>query len=246
MRFSAIYIDKQSNGYEIHKRAYIDRLKKLSRDANFIHLRRSRAQLSWLVHSRPNISVTESKLAQVTEDTFEHNHVNMFNNAVHYLLESRELSLRMHKLDGKTLHIRAYADASFATNNNMTPQLGYIVLLCDNLENACVLHYASYKSRRVARSVLGAENYAFAGAYDFVYSAKNDLEDLLDRSIPFEMYTDSKSLFDVMSKCSRTQGRGLMIDLQAVRDAYKSHEISNVGFIRGPENPADGMTKALK
>ena len=34
-----------------------------------------------------------------------------------------------------------------------------------------------------------------------------------------------------------------MIDLQAVRDAYTSHEISNVGFLRAPNNPADGMTK---
>ena len=38
----------------------------------------------------------------------------------------------------------------------------------------------------------------------------------------------------------------LMIDLQAVRDAYTSHEISNVGFIRGPNNPADGLTKRGK
>ncbi len=34
-----------------------------------------------------------------------------------------------------------------------------------------------------------------------------------------------------------------MIDLQAVRDAYAVHDISNVGFIRGPNNPADGLTK---
>ncbi len=37
-----------------------------------------------------------------------------------------------------------------------------------------------------------------------------------------------------------------MIDLQAVRDAYKRHEISNVGFIRSPNNPVDGMSKPSK
>ncbi len=57
---------------------------------------------------------------------------------------------------------------------------------------------------------------------------------------------DSKSLFDVITKCSQTQERRLMIDLPTVRDACKSHEISNVVFIQGPENPADGMAKALK
>ena len=60
------------------------------------------------------------------------------------------------------------------------------------------------------------------------------------------MYTDSKSLFDVITKCSQTQERRLIIDLQAVRDAYKTHETSNVGFIHGPNNPADGMIKPFK
>ena len=34
-----------------------------------------------------------------------------------------------------------------------------------------------------------------------------------------------------------------MIDLQAFREAYAVHDISNVGFIRGLNNPADGLTK---
>ncbi len=37
-----------------------------------------------------------------------------------------------------------------------------------------------------------------------------------------------------------------MIDLEAVRGACKTHEISNVGFIHGPNNPADGMTSPFK
>ena len=37
-----------------------------------------------------------------------------------------------------------------------------------------------------------------------------------------------------------------MIDLQAVRDAYAMHDISNVVFLRGMNNPADGLTKIGK
>ena len=57
------------------------------------------------------------------------------------------------------------------------------------------------------------------------------------------MFADSKILFDVITKCFQTQEKRLMIDLQAVRDAYLCQEISNIGFVRGPNNPADGMTK---
>ncbi len=81
----------------------------------------------------------------------------MFNKTIDYLLESRDLSLHMQKLDFESLHFRLYADASLATSLDHTSQLRYIVLLCDKLDNACVVHYTSYKSHRVARSVLGAE-----------------------------------------------------------------------------------------
>ncbi len=61
--------------------------------------------------------------------------------------------------------------------------------------------------------------------------------------VHLKMCTYSESLFDVITKCSQTQEKRLMIDLQAVRDAYQCLEISNIGFVRGPNNPADGMTK---
>ncbi len=60
------------------------------------------------------------------------------------------------------------------------------------------------------------------------------------------MYTDSRCLFDVINKCSQTQVRSLKIDLQAWRNLYKSYEISNVDFIRGPCNPTDGMIKPFR
>ena len=126
----------------------------------------------------------------------------MFNTAVDYLLESRDLSLHMRKLDTESLHILAYADGSLITNQEHTSQLGYIALLCEKRDGACVQYYASYKSRRTARSVLGAEMYAFADAYDFSNCAKGALERVLDRTVPLEIYRDSKSLFDVIIKCS--------------------------------------------
>ena len=55
------------------------------------------------------------------------------------------------------------------------PNWDYIVVLCDKYDNANILHYVSHKSRRVTRSVLGAETYAFADAFDFAYCAKKDL-----------------------------------------------------------------------
>lgn len=122
----------------------------------------------------------------------------------------------MRKLDPDSLHIPAYTDASFATNHVNSSQLGYIIPLCDKANNACVLDYASYKSHLLARSVLGAETYAFADAYNFRYYAKHDLQNFLRRRVSLSMFTDSKSLFDVITKCPQTQDYLLMIDLKAL------------------------------
>ena len=65
MRFSAVYIDRSDNGFNIHQGLYIDRLKPLRSDANFVLLLQYRAQLSWLIDSRPDVCVVASKLAEV-------------------------------------------------------------------------------------------------------------------------------------------------------------------------------------
>ncbi len=67
MRFSGVYIDLSDSGFNIHQRPYIDRLKPLQSDANFALLRQYRSQLLWIIHSRPDVCVVASKLAQVTE-----------------------------------------------------------------------------------------------------------------------------------------------------------------------------------
>ncbi len=88
-----------------------------------------------------------SKLAQLTEESFDMFHIKTLNSTVKYLNSSKNLTLRMRKLDLGILQIRVYSDASFATNRGHTSQLGYIIMLCYKDENACILYYA--KSNQV-------------------------------------------------------------------------------------------------
>ena len=55
----------------------------------------------------------------------------MFNIALNYSVESRGFSLQARNIDVDSLHNRAYDDASFAINQNLSSQFGYIVLLFD-------------------------------------------------------------------------------------------------------------------
>lgn len=65
--------------------------------------------------------------------------------------KSAAVVLKYSKLYKYSLNLRVYADASFATNDDLSSQLGYIVLLCDRFNCCHVMDYVSRKSRRIVR-----------------------------------------------------------------------------------------------
>lgn len=151
--------------------------------------------------------------------------------------------LRQTKLDADSLYLRVYTDSSFADNDVLSTQLGHIVLLCDASGRCNVIHYSSHKSRRVVRSVLGGEVYAFADEMDVGLTLKHDLEGIVGRPTGLRMFTDSKTFFDVITKNTTTTEKRLMIEIKAVRESYERMELSDVPWIRSENNPADALSK---
>lgn len=103
-----------------------------------------------------------------------------------------------------SLEIALFIDAGFATNNNMTSQLGFIMVLMDKDMNANIIHYGSVKSKRVTRSVLAAEIFAMVQGFDVSSTMCLALNDMFGNLIPFKIYTDSRSLFDCLTNINCT------------------------------------------
>jgi hypothetical protein len=61
---------------------------------------------------------------------------------------------------------------------------------------------------------------AFADGFDAAYSLKHDLQKNLKRSVDILIYTDSLSLFNIITKSSKMAEMRLMIDLVVVREEY--------------------------
>jgi hypothetical protein len=99
------------------------------------------------------------------------------------------------------------------------------------------------KTRRVTRSILAGELIAFAEAFDRSFVLKSDLEDMLNVKIPIRMYTDSQSLFDVISKGSMTAERRLQIDIALAREGFDRKWISDIALVASLDNLADALTK---
>ena len=230
-------------GIEIDQPQHISDIEPIPTGTTFREFRSIRAKLSWLSHTRPDRCCAINRAAQVTEANFSRNSLRELNNAIVHVLNTKEVKLTYPKLHEDSLHLRAYADASFATNYDMSSQLGYLILLCDMNDRCHVLAYKSRKSRRVVRSIMAGETYAFADALDFTLSVRHDLTTIYNRRIPISMFTDSKQLFDVITKATYPTERRLMIDVAAARECYTRFEISNIALVRGDDNPADALTK---
>jgi len=213
-------------------------------DVSFDKFRSVRAALSWLCHSRPDICCDVNRACQVTDKSFELRHVKALNKTIRRVRATMDFALKYRPLDMQSLHMRVYSDASFASNDDHSSQLGYIILLSDKDGTSHVLAYCSKKSKRVVRSIMAGEVFAFSAAFDHAFVIQHDLRRILKHPIGLKMFTDSKQLFDVITRASHTTEKRLMVEITAAREAYNRHEISTVGLVPGEVNPADGLTKS--
>ena len=193
--------------------------------------------------SQPEASFDLSFAAQITDP--QKDDIKALNKRLQWQLDNPERGLRFVKLDVRTLRLITFVDASFANNKDLSSQLGYVIVLADEANNANILHWSSTKCKRITRSVLGSETYALANGFDAAAAIKSTLTQLLHLTepLPLVVCTDSKSLYDCLVKLGTTQEKRLMIDLTCLRQAYERQEIAEVKWIDGNSNPADAMTK---
>jgi len=119
--------------------------------------------------------------------------------------------LSLKPLERASLHLRVFADAPLHSSNDMSSQLGYTVLLCDAEDECLVLTYSSRKARRIVRSIMAGEVYAFADAFDAAYIIKHYQELVYNQLLHLVMLTDSKQTFDVITRATNTTERRLII-----------------------------------
>ena len=241
--FAGVRVETTNEGIKLRQGTYAQLIKPLPKDCTFRDFRSCRQRMQWLVHTRPDIACAVNKSTQVTEASFDVRHIDAINSTIKHVQRTLSRGLTQRQLDADSLYLRVYADSSFADNDDLSTQLGCIALLCDATGKCNVIHFSSHKSRRIVRSVLGGEVYAFADGMDIGLTLKHDLENILGRPIGLQMCTDSKTLFDVVTKNTTTTEKRLMIDIKAVRESYERMELSDVAWIRSENNPADALTK---
>lgn len=112
------------------------------------------------------------------------------------------VSLRISALEKNSVRIIGYCDSSVANDAELSLQLSYICFLGDASDSIIPLLSKSYKSRRVIPSAITREVIAFGSLFYASSTLVSELELMFRKKFPLQLLTDSKSLFDVISKGS--------------------------------------------
>ena len=246
IKFNGQYLRRKGNMIILHQRQYIDRMPSHiieRRPESFASYRGEAAYVSTC--SRPDVTCAVNQLSQVKATEATESHFKRLDN-VFRRLKSDTYELQFGNVDLETAELHVFADASFACNKDFSSQLGYVVVIVDRDKNCSLIAWSSVKSKRVTRSVLAAELYSIAQAYDAGFAIRHCVSKLLQREVSLRVFTDSKTLFDsIVTLCSMTEKR-LLIDIAGLREAYRNRELSNLGWVRSGNNVADALTKDKK
>lgn len=212
-------------------------------EALAIFFQSTRGKVSYATTStRPDTSFHNARLSQIPPEKVSETDIKFLNQAITSLKIDRQLFLP--ELDLASLYIVGYADAAFANNVDLSSQLGFIVLLKDKRNNAGIIHFGSWKCKRVTRSVLGAEIYAFSHCLDYALALSNELRSILGRKIQTILFTDSKCLFNTITKLPTVSEKRLLIEIAAIRETYTTGDLSNFAHVSSRHNLANVFTKA--
>lgn len=139
------------------------------------------------------------------------------------------------------LLIKEYAYSAFATNDDLSLQLGYIILLCDFTSYRDVIDYLSKKSMRVVRSIMSVKVYSFSNAFDRAFTVRKDLKAMSGVKIPLCMFTLLKQLFDALTKGQQTTENRLIMDISVSCQAYRPFDITKLVPLCTNNSPVDGF-----
>jgi Reverse transcriptase (RNA-dependent DNA polymerase) len=240
--FGGCDIAQDAESVVIHQRQYTKELEEIPRTSPFSTFQSARGKLQWLMQTRFDLAANVAKISQITEATYDLDGILLLNKTIR---EARQnpCVLKMSKVCLETAQLIVYCDASFASNRDLTSQLGFLIFLRDDAGHVCLLDGGSKKCDRVTRSVMGAELFALAHGFDRALIIQDFLRNCLQKSFGILLITDSMGIFDAITNLSQFREKRLLIDAHALRNAYTSGELMDIVHVRSEHNLADALTK---
>lgn len=79
-----------------------------------------------------------------------------------------------------------------------------MVIFVNNFAGCNILHYSSTKSRRVTRSVLATELFAYDGGFDYWSMIRDAYSDIYGFTVTLDIWVDAKCLSNYITGLNTT------------------------------------------
>jgi hypothetical protein len=79
--------------------------------------------------------------------------------------------------------------------------------------------------------------------FDAAYVVGDMVAEILGRKFPIDVYLDSKTVFDTVTRLTPTLEKRLFIDVYAVQESHKKGELRSIYWIPSDSNLSDPLTK---
>jgi len=227
-------------------------LKSVNRNKEYMEQRARGAYIGTIC--QPETAFDLSVAAQHQNPTDED--ITALNKRLQWQIDHTDRGLNMVELDLPTLKIFVFVDGSFAGNKDLSSQIGYTIILANEVTYkgearfeiyGNLIHWSSTKCKRVTRSVLASEIYGMSGGVDMAIAVDTTIKKITDglglATIPIVVCTDSFSLYECLVKLGTTKEKRLMIDVMSLRESYQRRELQEIRWINGKDNIADALTK---
>ena len=139
-----------------------------------------------------------------------------------------------------------WSDAAYGNTSCMGKcRLGYLIgVMSANLRGAChVIQWTSKFTRKLVKSSLGGEVYAFSEMLDHMSMLREFYGHFAGMSPGLVGLEDWGSLFTHLKNSKMIAEKLLARHFLSIQQALEEQELDNVYWIPGRENPADGLTK---
>lgn len=145
------------------------------------------------------------------------------------------------------LKIVIFTDASLGNINEGTGSTGaFIIWLIDSTGQCCPIAWNAKKIKRVVRSTLAAEMLSLEEGLEAGIYYRHMLEDVLGleaRTIKIEAFVDNKSVIEALLSTRMVEDKRLRVDVAAIQESLKLHDIYQIQWIPGHLQLANVMTK---
>lgn len=197
-------INLSNHTYELTQLENIKKLKQLNmNNATTAYIIAERAHGAYIVAiCRPDATYILNIASQITNP--EKEDIKNLNKIINLMQDSAEKGVKFVPLDVDSTSKDVFVDASFSANPDSSAQLRFIITLMEKFENANIVYYGILKSKRVTRNVLASECFALVHGFDISSIILLTLNAMVDRVVSLHIYTDSRILYDRLTRINQT------------------------------------------